>query len=479
MKFLIVSHRGDGAGLAWKLHQEGHEVFMYMKDPRARGILKGVVTPVSSIRLGVNEGPDVILFDMVGFGKEADKLNDEGWRVIGGGVWNDKLELDRKFASKVMETFGIPTPRSYAFRNLTDAMEFVKAHNKLLVLKPFDNRNTAYTHVPRSNDELLGYMEHLKRDVGVNGRMLLQEFVKGTELSTEVWYQNGKPLPHPNSTLETKKFLTWDYGPSTGCQTSFVFGYPTKEPRVIQQSLKKLAPFMERIRYTGPLDINGILRKGRFYGLEFSPRFGYSALYAWMRLLEMPMGEFLDELAAGAREEIPLKKGFGFSLRVSLPPYPYQSEDPKVNEAVFKETKNLPILGVKKWDTIYPLDCYQSKGRWYTAGFDGAVCECTGYGESVVDAESEAIQSFKQLQLPHKQARIGDASRNAMRRLGDLSVQGYDVPPFELPKVETMVVEVKRSSKEEPKEGKNETLALANKFGARPGAFADPRVKSN
>jgi len=479
MRFFLISQSGDGAGMAWQLLQEGHEVICYVQNINARWGLKGLVKHVVNIREGLNLAPDVVVFDMVGMGKKADELRQAGWNVVGASEWCDKLEFDRKFAMVAMDSFGIKSPRSYAFKNLADAYQFVTEHRKLLVLKPFDNKNTAYTYVPKNQDDLLTFIRHIKSK-GVDGKVLLQEYVDGTEVSTEVWYSLGRPIAYPNSTFETKKLMSGDVGPATGCQTSVVFGYPKREPRIIQQSLKKIGLFLERIKYTGPLDINGIIRKGKFYGLEWTPRFGYSALYALMRLLKEPFGEFLYRISQGDDSPMNLKEGFGYSLRVSIPPYPYAPEDTKLKAKIYSDTKDMVVKGLSKkdWMNVYPLDLYRKGGEWLTAGFDGVVCECTGFGQDMYEAEREAVGYFKKLQLPQKQARLGDGARVASRRMEDLRREGYEVPPFIKPEPLVTMSEVKTIIKKERSNVQSETQNLARKLGVRPAAFADPRVKS-
>jgi phosphoribosylamine--glycine ligase len=479
MRFFIVSQNGDAAGIAWQLKQEGNEVLMFIKDPSSKRTLLNVVTHVGSIREGINEGPDVVLFDMVGQGKEADDLRENGWNVIGGGAWNDRLELDRRFSAKLMDSFSIRAPRSFAFRNMRDALEFAQDHKRLLVFKPHFNKG--YTFVPKSQDELLAYMLHLRQDRKVDGAVTLQEFIKGTEISTEIWYARGRPVPMPNSTIETKMFLSGEVGPATGCQTSLVFTYPTREPRIIQQTLKKISIFLERQQYTGPLDINGIARKGRLYALEFTPRFGYSAIYALARLLREPLGDVLARVSRGETDPMKLREGFGYSLRVTIPPYPFKPDDKVLRRRVYERTANQLIGGLSKTDLtkVYPLDAYLTKHGLYTAGIDGVVCECTGHGLTPYDAEREATGLFRKLSLPNKQARLGDTTRIAERRLRELREQGYEVPPFAPPPVLMEMVIEEKEKKDEGKSIQGEQLSLAAKLNVKPGALADPRVKSN
>lgn len=490
MKFLIVSEHGDGAAVAHRLLAEGNDVRLYLKAVWSRPILAGIVQQVKSIREGLFWQPDVVLFDMAGMGKEADKLRSEGWNVLGGGKWNDRLELDRGFSAKTMKTFGIRSPESYMFDSMKEALRFVSEHPKRLVLKPCGNKDTSYTYVGKSQDDLMSFMGWLKRTKNVDGKILLQEHIHGAEISTEVWFANGVPISNPNGTIECKKLLHGDAGPSTGSESSLVWFYPKKEPRIVQQSLKKMYVFMEHIKYTGPIDINGIVRNGRFYGLEFSPRMGYSAISALMQVLDEDLGAVLYRVATGDSKAFKYKKGFGFSMRASIPPYPYKSEKLSENKALYDSTKGLMVGGIRKSDwgrTVLGLDVRESNLGVVTAGIDGAVLDICSFGEDIYECEMKATEIFKKLELPNKQARLGDATKIASRRLFDLESMGYEVPPlFEQLKVTKGVavqtlaiapaVEEKKEEKEEKKHEKvkDDRLAIANTIGCRPGAIASP-----
>ena len=61
---------------------------------------------------------------------------------------------------------------------------------------------------------------------------------------------------------------------------------------------------LEKKKYTGPLDINGIVSKGRFYGLEFSARFGFNALYALLPLLREDFGDILHQRGTTMNKDV-------------------------------------------------------------------------------------------------------------------------------------------------------------------------------
>lgn len=381
MRILFMSDSGEGSGIALKLKTEGNDVFMYIRNSGAKKIAEGIVEKVYSVTEGIQKAPDLIVFDSVGMGRIADKLKDEGWPVFGGSSWADKLELNSDFAKKAIETMGIAVP---------------------------------------------------------------PENTKGfSDITLEIWYANGVPVPMPLGIIKNKKFMNGDAGSDTECQSSTVFAYDRKEPRLIQQSLKKMKPLMEKTRYTGTLGINGIVKRGRFYGVSFTASFSYNSIYAFLRILDEPLGEVLMRMAKGDNTPMKLKSGFGFSLRVSIPPYPYKNKDRMLNSRIYLETKDIVIegIGTNEWgERVFPFDCYaDSKGKYLTAGSSGVVLDTTGYGISVFDAEEEAVGLYDRVQLPQKQARLGDGARVSIKRVGQLAEMGYEVPPF-LPKPEPLSV---------------------------------------
>ena len=52
---------------------------------------------------------DIVVFDDVGFGKEADTLRKAGKAVVGGSVYTDRLEEDREFGQSEMKRLGMLT----------------------------------------------------------------------------------------------------------------------------------------------------------------------------------------------------------------------------------------------------------------------------------------------------------------------------------------------------------------------------------
>ena len=191
------------------------------------------------------------------------------------------------------------------------------------------------------------FLNHImeRKLMPLDTEVILQEFFDGVELSTEVWLSKGKVIPGlTNHTIEAKKFMNGDTGPAIGCASSLVWRTTIDSPMVEKLFTGKLLRTLEREEYTGPLDINSIVMEEAImpYGLEFTARLGYSAIYALAELLQEDLGSLLSSVAIGGRPKS-LGEGFGYAVRVSVPPYPFEHPDDKLKHKVFKQLEGLPV----------------------------------------------------------------------------------------------------------------------------------------
>src|SRR5690242_9946608 len=103
MRFLGIGDSCDLGALYLRLLAEGHEVKVHVGLPICHGTLAGLVTRVEDwkceldwIRAAGQEG--IILFENVAAARGAlqDELRREGFNVIGGSGYGDRLENDRE-----------------------------------------------------------------------------------------------------------------------------------------------------------------------------------------------------------------------------------------------------------------------------------------------------------------------------------------------------------------------------------------------
>ena len=443
MKYLIYSISGDGAGFAWRLLEEGNDVEIFIKEPFFKGILKGLVPHVNSLEEGLSHKPDVVIFDMNGDGKVADATRKRGFRCVGGGRFNDMLEMDRTYGMSLAKRLGIKTPEFTVFKQnqIEEAIAFIHETNGRYVLKPHGNLALDLTYVASDAEDMIHELEWIDRQGIMKGDFILQDFVDGWEISTEGWFSNGNPIPAlANGTMERKKFLTGDLGCQTGSESSVVWPYGTDRTKIFQKTLWKMYPILKEMKFTGPIDINAIISKqdGQPYFLEFTPRFGYSAFYALAELIDGHLGQFFYDIALGKLDDISLKNDqVSMALTLSIPPYPLDSGK-DFNHKALQETKGKPIIHLPEDGHWWPYDMAfdDSVDQFVTAGTLGLICFATNSGSSVEEAEDKTYEIAQHIGIPNVQYRI-DGAEKVMEHIPEIKQMEYDGPYCKREEMET------------------------------------------
>jgi phosphoribosylamine--glycine ligase len=417
-KFLIVSKSGDELGLAHRLHLEGHEVKFFLADKDGPHLYEGILPRVADWETAASKDT-VLVFGMVGLGKKADEFKAKGFKVVGGSVLGDQLELDRMFGLSVAENHDIAVPESEDFQDFGKGIEYLSEQDDDtgFVFKPEHNKEGVRTFVASSTEQMVAMLEHAKEVWKGKVDFVLQKVVDGVEISSEIWCVNGNVVPGSyNNTLEQKRFLNGNLGPNTGCMGSTVkFNLC---PRLYDETFAKLKPWLKQVKFNGPLDINCIIdADGTPFMLEWTARFGYSAVYAMLEGINMPLGEFLSALASGAVPSLQPKDQWCGALRLTMPPYPHVENAP--------ECEGLPIIGLDmESEHVWPLDVMERDGKILCSGFDGIVCELSDSADDLDNLWGQLFDSAKQLQVPEMQMRT-DICMDVQQRVDELIDLGY------------------------------------------------------
>lgn len=384
----MVSREGDGCHLLHLIECEGNEVQLYITDKDDKAMWDGILPKVDSLPL---DKEAIYIFDSSGNSKIADDLIRKGYYVVGSAKIADQLEFDRGFGIDLMDEIGMEIPNTETFKTFNETLEFVSKHkNKRLVFKPSGKGLPCHlSYVPDEGEDLSPYVKYVEKAYGNKiDEIEIQEFIEGVAVSTEGWF-NGYHFVRPfNHTLEKKKFLNNDLGPATGCAGNIVWVCEEDE---ITAQLKCIEPYIQG--YIGPIDINMIVNERGQYGLEWTPRHGYDAICALLRLFNSEIGKFYSDLARHQFEgEIDLDESFSSALRVSIPSYP--NDDSKI-------TSGLPLQGIEDdSDDYYFYEiALDESGNLIHKGISGSVL-CT-LGEGMDDA----LKLADKLIIPNKQYR--------------------------------------------------------------------------
>jgi phosphoribosylamine-glycine ligase len=419
VRILLLSHEGDGVWLVPVLERAGHEVAWAIKDTKYADVLKGIASPPLD-EIPDHSDADLIVFDECSDGKVADRMRRDT-PVIGSSEFAENLEEDRIFGLEFMEKAGIKVPPWEGFDDVGKATKWIKKHNQRCVFKPSGHVvDKAATYVSKDAEDMCDYLDKLTDKIKGND-FILQEFVEGTEVSTNAWF-NGQDFFAIDHTLEEKKFMSGGIGPNIGCAGNIVW-MPRGPDRLFNLGLGKVREQLIEANFVGPIDLNTICTEGEAFGLEWTPRFGYEGTCNTMALLPMEFGEFMYLIATGQHVGITSSKAdFSATIRVSVPPYPNEVNNRKRYEGI-------PIHGIEPDDieSFYLSEVQLVDGELQTVGLDGIIGAPITTGHSIKEAVEVCEARIKKLKIPDLMWRndIGKCCEkryNALERNGWLKV---------------------------------------------------------
>jgi phosphoribosylamine-glycine ligase len=398
-------------GFGVRLLEEGNDCRIWIRDKEAQEVGDGLVPKANSLEdilFDLDGEKDVVFFDGSGNGALADYLRSRGIAVLGGSIIADRMEHDRGWAQGVMKNCGIGTPESFTFKSWEEGSAFAKNFKERLVFKPSKNLGElAMSHVCYDTEDLLEMLDNAEADSSLaNPEFDLQEFVEGTCVSSEGWFDGNRFIPELfNHTLERKELMEHNHGPSGGCTGNIVWACSGECP-ICLSGVRRLEPFLRRHGFIGMCDLNAVIDgDGRLFGLEFTPRCGYDATptLAW-GLLEGELGHFVHDVAK--RQYNPksprLRDGrIAGAVRVTIPPWP--SEE-------FHAKRDIPIRGLEKEDleSVYLFNVKSDEDKptkLASAGAWGILLLFVSRGDSIGRALSQPYKLAEKVRVPNKQYR--------------------------------------------------------------------------
>jgi phosphoribosylamine--glycine ligase len=131
MRVLGIGNYCDLAALYLRLSAEGHEVKVFIDAPLCQSILNGMIAKTDDwrselqwVKSAGDEG--IILFENVSCGGLQDALRKDGFNVIGGSAFGDRLEIDRAYAQSLLAELGLSTAETRHFSQRQEGLRFLR-----------------------------------------------------------------------------------------------------------------------------------------------------------------------------------------------------------------------------------------------------------------------------------------------------------------------------------------------------------------
>jgi phosphoribosylamine--glycine ligase len=413
MRFLGVGDYCDLGALYLRLIEERHEVKVAIANPLCRGTLVGMVeqTPdwrreLDWIRAAGDGG--IILFENVehGRGEEQDALRRDGFHVIGGSAYGDRLENDRAYAQRVLADLGLPICRVWEFTERPAALAFLREHPGRYVLK-FNGPAQIDNYVGRLPDgrDVAAFLARLAPNDKATS-FILMEHAAGVEMGVGAYFDGHHFLTPACLDWEHKRFFPGDLGELTGEMGTVVTYGRTRA--FFDRTLRLMEPLLREHGHCGYVNLNTIVNQHGIWPLEFTCRFGYPGFAILDPLQETPWAELFRRMITRSQPDFATRPGFSVGIVLTTPPFPYPR--PQVNEPV-----GLPVLfdgelsGEDRRHLHY-CEVGLQDGELVTSGIYGWTMVVTGVGATIADAQARANRLADRVLVPNVRYRrdIGD-----------------------------------------------------------------------
>ena len=219
-------------------------------------------------------GPEKPLVDGI-----VDFLEKHHIKVFGPNKVASQLEGSKIFTKNLCKKYNIPTAKFGIFKNLDDANQFIKKTKYPVVIKADGLASGKGVYICDKHEEaVLAINEIFKGKFGVANNLLIEEFLKGEEMSYFI-ISDGKTLKKFGTAQDHKRVSEGDKGKNTGGMGAY------SPSRLINEELDKkiiskiIEPTIKGLKeigtnYKGFLYAGLMIIDGEPYLIEYNVRMG-------------------------------------------------------------------------------------------------------------------------------------------------------------------------------------------------------------
>jgi phosphoribosylamine---glycine ligase len=406
MRVLGITETCDLGSLYLRLLAEGHDVRVSVSEPMARGTMAGLVPRTEDWRLDLDwireAGPDgVILFEAVGFGALQDELRSQGYNVIGGSAFGDRLENDRGFAQALLGDHGLSIAPLAEFTTAAAALTDLHARPRRCVFKVSASAGETFVGEFGDGNDVAAMLA--ARDAGAGDRFILMDHVTGVEAGVGAYF-NGESFMLPACIdFEHKRFFDGDRGELTG-EMGTVASFEGSR-KLFDACLKPLEPTLRDAGHVGYVNLNTIINEAGVWPLEFTCRFGYPGFAVLEPLQALGWGDLFRKLVARKSDVFPVHRGFSVCVVLSTPPFPWSRKEvdcpvglPVTAEGIEPEHVHWGEVGL-------------ANGVRVTSGLYGWTAVVTGTGERIDEAARAAYARAARVRTTNLRYRLDIGQR--------------------------------------------------------------------
>ena len=430
MRILGIGEYCDLGDMYYRLAAAGHEVRVFIEDRASQDVFGGMLELCADwqqelgwVRAAGDEG--LMLFESALKGQVQDQLRKDGFQVIGGSAFGDRLEVEREFGQQVLRAFDLPTAASHSFTEFEAALDFVRRHRQRYVFKSNgadSPRTRNYIGQMDDGTDMLAllslYQTQWKNPAPPN--FVLMEHLAGVEVGVGAYFNGREFLKPVCLDWEHKRFFGGELGEMTG-EMGTIVTYRGAE-RIFKATLGLMAEALRGGGYCGYINLNLIANEQGLWPLEFTSRFGYPGFAICDMLHEEPWDRIFKKMLRRTDLNFSTRTGFAAGVVLSVPPFPYRHGYEELSKGMpisFREMTEADHVG------LHFAEVARVNSHFVTSGTFGYVGVATGVGNSVNEAADRAYQLARKVVVPNLRYRTDIGDKVIRHDLAHLKELGY------------------------------------------------------
>jgi phosphoribosylamine--glycine ligase len=301
VKILIIGSGGREHAIAWRLTQEGHQIYGAPGNPGIAQLGQILATTeylaaAESINPDLTVvGPEVPLVAGI-----VDEFRTAKRKIVGPARSAAQLEGSKIHSKQFMQELGIPTARFVRVESINAGIAALAEFDSPIVIKADGLAAGKGVIIAQDRAEAEAAVHAL------GPRLVIEEFLQGEEVSF-IALCDGNNIVALEATQDHKAVGDGDTGPNTGGMGAYSDGriLPDAKARHVMNSV--IGPVVEATNFTGFLYAGLMMTAEGPKVLEFNVRLGDPETQPLMHRLDSPLGEVLMASATGSLAGVSLQ----------------------------------------------------------------------------------------------------------------------------------------------------------------------------
>lgn len=400
MNVLVIGRGGREHALAWKLGQDGHEVFVAPGNLNMDRVTCVPIEETDASALVEFANTNAIDWTIVGpesalMAGVVDLFQAHGQKIFGPTKAAALLEGSKAFAKEVMRTANIPTAAYETFTDAGSALAYIETIGAPLVVKADGLAAGKGVTVAFSLEEARAAIQDIFETdkFGEQSRVVIEEFLDGEEFSLMAFVSGEHVIPMITS-QDHKRAFDGDKGPNTGGMGAYS-PMPHLDDAVYTEAVERvLFPLAQTMVERGT-PFEGFLYAGLILTaegpkvIEFNARFGDPETEVILPNLMSPLLDVIEAVLDQKPYPIEWVEGYTIGVVVAAEGYPDRATTGQVLSG-FGDLRD-DVLVFHAGTTRDGADIVGNGGRLFVL---------TSTKPTLLEAKTAVYTALEQLDLP-------------------------------------------------------------------------------